>query len=68
MNIKYLKVWNYAKKIWKFKKNRSEKKNAINFFKFYFSQFLNYKVFAFDKMISLTILFQYIMIGNEYLE
>ena len=49
------------------KKIEAKKENAMNFFKFYFSQFSDYKIFAFDKMISLTILFQCIMTGNAYL-
>ena len=56
------------KKCENLKKIEAKKENAMNFFKFYFNQLLNYKILAFDKIISLTILFQCIMIGNAYLE
>ena len=46
----------------------TKEENAMNFFKFYFSQLSDYKVLALGKMVSLTILFQCIMIGNAYLE
>ena len=49
------------------KKIEVEKGNAMNLFKFYFSQLSNYKISAFDKMVSLTILFQCTMTGNAYL-